>query len=72
VFGWSTLVIGLTLSAYGMLMAVAQAVVMPRAVARLGETRLAIWGSGAGGRDLRGFGVREAAWMVLVFCRWRR
>ena len=44
VFGWSTLVIGISLSVYGILVVVAQAAVMPVAVRHLGERRLTIWG----------------------------
>jgi DHA1 family tetracycline resistance protein-like MFS transporter len=66
VFGWSTLVIGLTLSAYGVLIAVVQAGVMPFAVARLGEARLAIWGVVLSVISLAGFGIADALWMVAV------
>jgi DHA1 family tetracycline resistance protein-like MFS transporter len=65
-FGWSTLVIGLSLSAYGVLIALAQGVVMPRVVSRLGETRLAIWGIVLASVVFVGFGFANAAWMVLV------
>jgi DHA1 family tetracycline resistance protein-like MFS transporter len=73
VFGWSTLVIGLTLSAYGMLMALAQAVVMPRAGGAVGGNAAGDLGDRACGRVVFvGFGVANAAWMVLVMCPWRR
>lgn len=65
-FGWSSLVIGLTLSGYGVLIAVAQGVVMPVAVARLGERRLVIAGLCIGVVALFGFGFAQAAWLVAV------
>ena len=66
VFGWSTLVIGLTLSAYGICMVVAQAVVMPLAVARLGELRLTLMGLALAVVTFAAYGVVEATWLVLV------
>jgi DHA1 family tetracycline resistance protein-like MFS transporter len=66
VFGWSTLVIGLSLSAYGVLIAIVQAGVMPFAVARLGEARLAVWGLVLGVVSLVGFGFADAIWMVAL------
>jgi DHA1 family tetracycline resistance protein-like MFS transporter len=65
-FGWSTLVIGLSLSAYGVLIAIVQAGVMPFAVARLGEARLAVWGLVLGVVSLVGFGFADAIWMVAL------
>jgi DHA1 family tetracycline resistance protein-like MFS transporter len=65
-FGWSTLVIGLSLSAYGVLIAIVQAGVMPFAVARLGEARLALWGLVLGVVSLVGFGFADAIWMVAL------
>jgi len=64
-FGWSTLVIGLTLSAYGVLIALVQGVVMPRAVGWLGERKLAIWGTGLAAATFTAYGFVEAAWVVL-------
>ncbi len=64
VFGWSTLVIGLSLSAYGVLVAIVQAGVMPYAVARLGEVRLLFWGLALSVMGFAGFGVADAVWMV--------
>jgi DHA1 family tetracycline resistance protein-like MFS transporter len=66
VFGWSTLVIGLSLSAYGVLVAIAQAGVMPIAVARLGEGRLLFVGLSLAVIAFAGFGVAGAVWMVAV------
>jgi DHA1 family tetracycline resistance protein-like MFS transporter len=64
-FGWSTLVIGLSLSAYGALVAGVQGGLMPFAVARLGERRLAIWGLALAAVTFTGLGFANAAWMVL-------
>ena len=66
VFGWSTLVIGLSLSAYGVLVAIVQAGVMPVAVARLGEARLLVWGLTLAVLSLAGLSVADAVWMVGV------
>ncbi|MFW5881566.1 MAG: MFS transporter, partial [Roseicyclus sp.] len=64
-FGWSTLVIGLSLSAYGAMSAGFQGGLMPLAVARLGERRLAILGLGLAAVTFTGFGFAGAAWMVV-------
>jgi DHA1 family tetracycline resistance protein-like MFS transporter len=64
-FGWSTLVIGLSLSAYGVLVAIVQGALLPPAVARLGERRLAIWGLALAAVTFTGLGLANAAWMVL-------
>jgi multidrug resistance protein len=60
VFGWSTLVIGLTLSAYGICMVVAQAVVMPLRCGAPGGGAPDAHGAGARGRDLRGLRRRRS------------
>lgn len=64
-FGWSTLLIGLSLSAYGLLVALVQGGVMPLAVARLGEARLAFWGLVLAAVTFTGLGLANAVWMVL-------
>lgn len=66
VFGWSTLLIGLSLSVYGILLALAQAVVMPVAVRALGERRLIIWGLVVAAVAMTGFGLTSAAWTLIV------
>ena len=66
-FGWSTLTIGLTLSAYGALVVGAQAGVMPLAVRMLGERRLAIVGLIVAAVALVGFGFTSVLWAVAVF-----
>ena len=65
-FGWSALVIGLSLSAYGILLALAQIVVMPVAVRILGEYRLAIWGLLVSAVSLVGFGFASVIWAVAI------
>lgn len=67
VFGWSTLIIGLSLSAYGLLVAVAQAGVMPVAVRLMGERRVMIAGLAVAAISLIGFGFAAAVWAVVVF-----
>ena len=65
-FGWSTLVIGISLSVYGALVAVAQAAVMPVAVRTLGERRLTIWGLIISATALVGFGFTSVLWTLVV------
>ncbi|MEM0950307.1 MAG: MFS transporter, partial [Pseudomonadota bacterium] len=65
-FGWSTLVIGLSLSAYGVLVTIAQAGVMPVAVRVLGERRLVLWGMLVALVAFTGFGFANAVWAVAV------
>jgi DHA1 family tetracycline resistance protein-like MFS transporter len=67
VFGWSTLVIGLSLSAYGILAALSQVFVMPRAIAVLGERRLMLAGLVLSLVVFAGFSVTTALWAVVIF-----
>ena len=67
VFGWSALLIGLSLSLYGILIVISQAVVMPHAVKALGERRLAIAGMAVGAFAMAGFGFTSAVWAVILF-----
>ncbi|MBS8226731.1 MFS transporter [Vannielia litorea] len=64
--GWSTLAVGLSLSAYGVLMALSQAVVMPVAVRWLGERRLVIVGLGISAFAMAVFGFASATWVVVL------
>lgn len=66
-FGWSPAVIGLSLSAYGILVAVSQAAVMPLAVARLGERRLVLVGLCVAVVALAGVGVTTTVWALAIF-----
>ncbi|SIO09823.1 MFS transporter [Vannielia litorea] len=64
--GWSTLAIGLSLSAYGVMMALAQAVVMPQLVARLGERRVVIMGLAVSAFSMVVFGFATTTWVVML------
>ena len=66
VFGWSTKIIGVSLSAYGILIVLSQAVVMPYAVAWLGERKLTIYGLILAAITLTGFGFTSAVWTLAV------
>lgn len=67
VFGWNGVVIGLTLSGYGVLIAVVQAGVLPLLTKRIGDYKTLIVAITASVIGLIGFGVADAAWMVVVF-----
>jgi len=66
VFGWSTLVIGLSLSAYGILAALSQIFVMPRAIIWLGEQRLMLLGLMLAFVAFAGFSLSTAIWAVAI------
>jgi len=66
VFGWSTLMIGVSLSVYGILVVIAQAAVMPVAVRHLGEYRLTIWGLVISATAMTGFGFTSALWTLAI------
>ena len=66
VFGWSTLVIGLSLSAYGILAALSQIFVMPRAIIWLGERRLMLLGLMLAFVAFAGFSLSTAIWAVAI------
>ncbi|MEM6324543.1 MAG: MFS transporter [Pseudomonadota bacterium] len=65
-FGWSTFTVGVTLSVYGILLALAQAVVMPFAVRFLGEERLVSVGLIVSLVAAVGFGVAQTVWLVAL------
>lgn len=67
VFGWSGFVIGLTLSAYGVLIAVVQAGVLPQLTKRIGDYKTLIVAISASIIGLVGFGFAGSVWMVVVF-----
>ena len=67
VFGWDGFTIGLTLSAYGILIAAVQAGVLPQLTKRLGDyptLMIAIIASLIG---LVGFGFTNTIWAVIIF-----
>ena len=66
VFGWDGFTIGLTLSAYGVLIAVVQAGVLPRLTRRLGDYKTLILAIVAAVIGLLGFGLANAVWVVAV------
>ncbi len=66
VFGWDGFTIGLTLSAYGILIAGVQAGVLPLMTKRLGDYRTLLVAMAAGVIGLIGFGLVQTAWLVFV------
>lgn len=67
VFGWDGFTIGLTLSAYGVLIAAVQAGVLPRLTKRLGDDRTLLFAVLTGVVAMVGFGTFPALWAVIVF-----
>ena len=67
VFGWDGFTIGLTLSAYGILIAVVQAGLLPQLTKRLGDYRTLLIAITASTIALVGFGFTNAIWAVVVF-----
>lgn len=65
-FGWSTAVIGGSLAAYGIGVAITQAVVMPRLLRWIGDYRVLVVSLVAGIIAAFGFGLIGAAWMVAI------
>ena len=66
VFAWGSFTIGLTLSAYGVLIAAVQAGLLPQMTKRLGDYRTLIFASIASVIALVGFGFSTAVWAVAV------
>ena len=67
VFGWDGFRIGLTLSAYGLLIAGVQAGVLPRLTKRLGDHKTLMLGIFAALIGLVGIGFTSAVWAVVIF-----
>jgi DHA1 family tetracycline resistance protein-like MFS transporter len=67
VFAWDGFTIGLSLSAYGVLIAIVQAGLLPRLTRSLGDGRTLILASGAAIVGMVGFGFAGAIWAVAVF-----
>lgn len=65
-FGWDGFVIGLTLSGYGVLIAVVQAGILPQLTKRLGDYKTLILGVVAAIVGFTGFGFSTAVWAVAV------
>jgi DHA1 family tetracycline resistance protein-like MFS transporter len=66
VFAWNSFTIGLTLSAYGILIAAVQAGLLPQMTKRLGDYRTLMFSSMAAVIALIGFGFSTAAWAVAI------
>ncbi|MGJ8623356.1 MAG: MFS transporter [Yoonia sp.] len=67
VFGWDGFTIGLTLSAYGVLIAVVQAGILPVMGRKFGEFRTLVIATAAAVIGFFGFGVTGAVWSVVIF-----
>ena len=67
VFGWDGFTIGLTLSAYGILIAAVQAELLPQLIKRLGDYRTLLIAIAAGVIGMLGFGAITAVWAVVIF-----
>jgi len=67
VFGWDGFTIGLTLSAYGILIAAVQAGLLPSLTARLGEFPTLMLALAASITAFIGFGLTGAVWAVVIF-----
>lgn len=67
VFAWDGFTIGLTLSGYGILIAVVQAGVLPRVSGRIGDYRTLLFATAAAVIAMAGFGVTTAVWAVFIF-----
>ncbi|ATG43176.1 putative tetracycline resistance protein, class C [Phaeobacter piscinae] len=67
VFGWDGFTIGVTLSAYGVLIAAVQAGILPQMTKRLGDFRTLIIAMVAAVIAMVGFGFASAIWVVVVF-----
>ena len=66
VFAWNSFTIGLTLSAYGILIAAVQAGLLPQLTKRLGDYKTLMLSSVDAVIALIGFGFSTAAWAVAI------
>jgi DHA1 family tetracycline resistance protein-like MFS transporter len=67
VFDWPTLYIGLSLAAYGVLLALVQGVLMPILIRWIGDYRTLMLGMGAALIGLIGFGFTTALTALVIF-----
>ena len=67
VFGWDGFTIGLTLSAYGILIAVVQAGILPQLTKRLGDYRTLLFATGTAIVGMVGFGFANTVLLVAIF-----
>ncbi|MDJ0639379.1 MAG: TCR/Tet family MFS transporter [Paracoccaceae bacterium] len=66
VFGWDAFTIGLTLAAYGVLIAAVQAGILPQLTKRLGDYRTLVFATLAAVIAMIGFGFTTAIWAVAI------
>ena len=66
IFGWDGFIIGLTLSGYGILIAIVQAGVLPRLTRRFGDYRTLLIATAAAVLGLVGFGFSTTGWAVAL------
>ena len=66
-FGWSEMMIGASLAAAGVVMAVSQATLMRVLVPRLGERRTALTGIAVASVGYFGYGIATAGWMMFAW-----
>lgn len=66
VFGWTGFVIGLSLSAYGILIAIVQAGILPQLTKRYGDHKTLLIGVAAGVFGMVGFGLTDNIWVVAL------
>jgi DHA1 family tetracycline resistance protein-like MFS transporter len=67
VFAWDGFTIGLTLSAYGVLIAVVQAGVLPQLTRRFGDYNTLLFAIAVAWVAMIGFGFAGAVWAIVVF-----
>jgi DHA1 family tetracycline resistance protein-like MFS transporter len=67
VFGWDGFTIGLTLSAYGILIAAVQAGVLPVMTKRFGDYQTLLIATAAAVIGFVGFGMTTAVWALFIF-----
>jgi DHA1 family tetracycline resistance protein-like MFS transporter len=65
-FGWDARMVGMSLAAYGVAIALVQAVLIRAILPRLGETRAVFWGLMLNAACLAAYGVATQGWMVWV------
>ncbi|MFK7837398.1 MAG: MFS transporter [Sulfitobacter sp.] len=66
VFGWDGFVIGLSLSAYGILVAIVQAIILPQLTRRFGDYRTLVFATAIGVVGLVGFGFSTTVLAVAL------
>lgn len=67
VFAWDGFTIGLTLSAYGVLIAVVQAGILPRLTGRFGDYQTLVIATIAAIVGMVGFGFSTTVWAIIIF-----